>query len=277
MDVYASHSKMTDPGQYGYLYDDLPDDIDALHHVVNNIFVHIWKMRKQEIPQSRKRDFAIRPVEQVLERVKNYDDSPLTVKRPREKQFIGDCRHAAVLLCSMLRHQGIPARVRHGFCQYISSNTENYTNHVITEYWNGEQWVLEDPDIIRHDIPRDEFYFGADVWQKFRASEINPDKFYHTEDLQGDWIFPLPLLRDLASLAKYETSSSDMWGIIKPYYRMTDAEKSMLDDAAAMFAQSKDVAEIYRKHPALKVSQPMFTWDWATDNMIVLDISKELD
>jgi len=279
MNDYAIQSKMTDPGTYRYLYDDLPTELDSLHHVVNNIFVHIWKMRKFTIEPERKADYATRSVEAVLKRVVAYDDAPITVQRPRDKQFIGDCRHSAVLLCSMLRHQGIPARVRQGFCQYISSNTENYTHHVITEYWDGKQWILEDADIIRHNIPRDEFLFGAQVWQQYRTGSIDLDKFYLTEELQGEWILPVTMLRDIASLAKFEVSSSDMWGIIAPYYKRTDDERTMLDDVARLLAQSDDlqtVQTIYQTYPILRGSQPFFTWDWVSDTMIECDISQEI-
>ena len=279
MKSYKTHSKMSDPGQLSYLYDDLPQEMGSLHHIVNNIFVHIWKMSKLNIGDERKADYAIRNVEAILKRVMAYDDAPITTQRPRDKQFIGDCRHAALLLCSMLRHQGIPARVRQGFCQYISSNTENYTHHVITEYWDGERWILEDPDIIRHDIPRDEFMMGIDVWQKFRAGKINLDQYYMTEELQGEWILSVTMLRDLASLAKHEVSSSDMWGIVAPFYQMTDDEKTMLDEVATLLIQDNSletVHQIYQTYPMLKAHKPFVAWDLVAEDMVKVDISQEL-
>jgi hypothetical protein len=280
MSDYVSHSKITDPNQYHYLYDNLPTDMDSLHHVVNNIFVHIWKMRKLNIGNDRKADYSTRTVEAVLKRVLAYDDAPLTDQRPRDKQFVGDCRHSAVLLCSMLRQQGIPARVRQGFCQYISSNTENYTHHVITEYWDENRWIIEDPDVIHHDIPREEFLFGVEAWQKYRAGSINLDKIYLTEELQGEWVVSLTMVRDVASLAKHEVTSSDMWGVVRPFYQMTDDEKLILDEVASTFAQDttlQTVQGIYEKYPVLKASQPLVTWDLVAEDMIEVDISNELE
>ncbi len=279
MNEYATQSKITDPAQFSYLYDDLPNDMDRLHHIVNNIFVHIWKMKKLNIGNERKADYSIRTVEAVLERAMTYDDSPITIQRPRDKQFVGDCRHAAVLLCSMLRHQGIPARVRQGFCQYISSNTQNYTHHVITEYWDGERWIIEDADIIRHDIPRDEFMFGIDVWHKFRAGKINLDQYYMTEELQGEWTLSVTMLRDLASLAKHEVSSSDMWGVVAPFYQMSDDEKVMLDEVATQLIQDdslQTVYHIYQTYPMLKAHPPFVAWDMVAQDMVAVDISQEL-
>lgn len=280
MNDYVTQSKMTSPGQFSYLYDALPGDIDSLHHVVNNIFIHIWKMKTINVADERKSDFAIRSVEAVLQRAMAYDDSPLTEQRPRSKQFIGDCRHAALLLSSMLRHHGIPARLRQGFCQYISSHADQYMHHVITEYWDGQRWVLEDADIIRHDIPADDFVFGAQAWQQYRDGTIDAEQFYLTEEHNGAWTLPIPMVRDIASLAKYEATSSDLWGLIAADYQITDAEKEILDDAAAMLAQGdtfQAVYSIYQKYPVLKVSQPLVTWDWLSDEMIEVDISQELD
>src|SRR5688500_12665531 len=137
MSDYISHSPMSTPGHYAYLFDDLPSDIDALHRVFNHVFIHIWQTKRWTVPTNGKLDYATRTVEAVLKRVLEYSDATLTKQRPRQKQFIGDCRHSALLLCSMLRHQGIPARVRQGYCQYISDDGLKYQHHVITQYWNG--------------------------------------------------------------------------------------------------------------------------------------------
>ena len=140
--------------------------------------------------------------------------------------------------------------------------------------------MLEDPDIIRHDIPPAEFLFGSQVWQLYRAGKLDDTNFYLTHDLKGAWTFPLTMLRDLASLAKFETTSSDSWGIITPGYEPTEADKTMLDDAAAMLEQADDlqaaVHTIYAKYPVLKVSQPLLAWEWSVDDMIEFNIEKEI-
>ena len=117
MNPYAQHSPMTNPGQYSYLLEALPQDIDTLHRIINHIFIHMWKMARVRAPDKRKSGYATRTVEAILKRVMTYDGRELTIQRPRSKQFIGDCRHSAILLCAMLRQQGIAARVRHGYCQ----------------------------------------------------------------------------------------------------------------------------------------------------------------
>jgi hypothetical protein len=277
---HTQHSPMTNPGQYSYLLDALPQNIDTLHRIVNNIFIHMWKMARVRVPNNRKSDYAIRSVETILKRVMTYDAMEITIQRPRSKQFIGDCRHSAILLCAMLRQQGIPARVRHGYCQYISDDGIKFQYHVITEYHDGTRWILEDPDIIRHDIPYTDFLFGAQAWELYRAGKINPEQFHLHHDAIGAWTFPIPMLRDIASLAKFEVTSSDCWSIIHPDYVVTPADEAMLDDAAAMLNQADElwtaVQAAYQKYPRLKVQQPLVAWDWATDKMSEYDITAEI-
>ena len=269
--IYAQQSLITDPRQFASRFAELPRDMAALHQAINNIFVHMWKMSAVPLSDERKGDYSIRPVADVLARVAVYHDAPYTEERPREKQFIGDCRHAAVLLCSMLRHQGIPARVRHGFCQYISDDGKKFHHHIITEYWNGQRWLLEDPDIMRHDIPYSEFIFATAAWQAYRKGEIDTENFYLTGDLKGWWTIPLIMQRDIASLLCFEAGSSDCWGLSVPEHEISEDEKLMLDDAAAQLIEanySYEAAQaVYQQYPSLAPHKPMIAWFWASDEM----------
>jgi hypothetical protein len=117
---------------------------------------------------------------------------------------------------------------------------------------------------------------GVDAWQKYRAGSINLDKIYMTEELQSEWIIWLTMLRDVASLAKHEVTSSDMWGIVRLFCQMTHDEKSILDEVATILPQDttlQTVKGIYDKYPALKASQPLVAWDLVVNEMIEFDIS----
>ena len=65
----------------------------------------------------------MRDVESMLGRILRRKAAPLTEPRPVEQQFIGTCRDYAALFCSLLRHQGRPARVRCGFAFYFEPGT----------------------------------------------------------------------------------------------------------------------------------------------------------
>jgi hypothetical protein len=269
--IYKQQSTVSEPKQFASRFAELANDMAALHQAVNNIYVHVWKMHSVPLSAERKGDYSVRDVADILGRVARYEDAPYTQERPREKQFIGDCRHAALLLCSMLRHQDIPARIRHGFCQYISDDNKKFHHHVITEYWNGQRWQLEDSDIMRHDIPYSEFRFGIEAWQAYRKGEIDAENFYLTNDLRGWWTIPLIMQRDIASLACFEAGSSDSWGLSLPEHQVTEAEMLMLDDAAKQLIEADYSYEaalaIQKQYPSLAPHKPMFVWDWATDEM----------
>jgi hypothetical protein len=142
---------------------------------------------------------------------------------------------------------------------------------LITEYWNGERWLLEDPDIMRNDIPYSEFRFAIDAWQAYRKGEIDPDNYYLHTDLSGWWTIPILMQRDIASLACFEAGSSDCWGLSLPEHEVTDDEKLMLDDAAKMLVEanySYEASEaVLQKYPSLRPHKPLYVWDWAIDEM----------
>ena len=100
------------------------------------------------------------------------------------------------------------------------------------------------------------------------------------DDAIGAWTFPIPMLRDIASLAKIEVTTSDCWSIIHPDYAVTPADEVMLDDAAALLNSADDLwaatQAVYQKYPQLKVQSPLMAWDWATDKMSEYDIAAEI-
>ncbi|HUT20809.1 MAG TPA: transglutaminase domain-containing protein [Anaerolineae bacterium] len=57
-------------------------------------------------------EINLRSTEEILEAAMALDDRPLTAPRAALQRVVGNCRDYALLLTAMLRHQGIPARVR---------------------------------------------------------------------------------------------------------------------------------------------------------------------
>src|SRR5262245_42686103 len=43
---YTAQTEITDPGEYATCYNDLPTDLPGLHQIVQNIYIHVWKIRK---------------------------------------------------------------------------------------------------------------------------------------------------------------------------------------------------------------------------------------
>lgn len=87
----------------------------------------------------------------------------------------------------MLRHKGIPARIRIGFAAYIRiSDAPCNVDHAVTEYHDGTRWRLVDAEqnsyLIEHnridfdvqDIPRSQFIVGGQAWQLCREEGADP-------------------------------------------------------------------------------------------------------
>ena len=43
---YTQQTPLTDPGKHAALFDELPRDLPGLHQVVQNLLIHVWKVRK---------------------------------------------------------------------------------------------------------------------------------------------------------------------------------------------------------------------------------------
>ncbi len=148
---YCKHSPITDPGEYAHLYDDLPDAPRALIQIIQGQMLHRNAAQSFSVTLTResRAEQRLRTMKQRLARIAELGPAPLTVSRePREKQ-VGMCRDFAVFFTSLLRHKGIPARMRVGFADYLFKDNEFKADHWITEYWDAAQgrWILADPDV----------------------------------------------------------------------------------------------------------------------------------
>jgi hypothetical protein len=278
---YAAHSSITDPGVHRALFDDLPRDLPTLHQIVQNIYIHVWKIRKYHPGwlKGRTHEIESRTVEKSLSRVLEHDTRPLTEVRPKEKKLIIDCRHFAVLLVAMLRHQGIPARARCGFATYLEKS--HYQDHWVCEYWNADQgrWILEDPDLVKHDVSRDEFITGGKAWQLVRSGQMSDLQFGFAPDMLGMWAVRFDLVRDFASLNGFECLSGDSWGIIdKPEPTITGRDLKLLDEAAAWSlsddGQFEAMRAFYESHDAFRVPRIIHTYNYVADKNLEVNLDE---
>ncbi|MGD9100703.1 MAG: transglutaminase-like domain-containing protein [Anaerolineae bacterium] len=193
LDFYAQHGLMSDPGTHVDLFSNLPDDVPALCKVVQGLMLHdspFWaEQYGYSIPPERAMEPGIRDIAGKLQRLLEMDARPLTEPRPYEHKLVCTCRDFALLLTAMLRHKGIPARVRFGFPDYFEPGS--YGDHVVAEYWHADKgrWVLVDAQLDDLqcrvigatfdpcDIPRELFVYGGQAWQKCQSGEIAPDRF----------------------------------------------------------------------------------------------------
>lgn len=270
LSFYARQGILSDPGEFRSLYADLPTRLDELVKVVQTNTIHIfWAERYGlKLPDGRMEEVQLRAMARRLARAQELDPRPLTQARSLETKLVGNCRDFSLLLVSLLRHQGIPARARCGFGAYFLP--DHFEDHWVAEVWDTgrEAWVLVDAQLDEFqqealdipfdplDVPRDQFIVAGQAWQMCRSGENDPDRF-GIFDMHGLWFVRGNLLRDLAALNKVELLPWDCWGMMLNETAEEPAQLACLDEVAAITGLSQPdwqvFREVYEHNPDLKM------------------------
>jgi Transglutaminase-like superfamily len=256
LDFYRRHGPITDPGDRARLLDGLPSDVASLVAVVKGVTLHEQAGRRlygltevQEVSADDSRFMA-----DLLSTIVKIDGAPLTVPRPPALRISGDCRNPPLLLVTMLRQQGVPARKRTGYARFIPSAVPLGMPHDLTEYWDEtrRRWVLVDPGVDDEvaarraawfaqrgegwkgecdvlDVGRNLFVLGPDIWLGFRSGRILPEQLSVYGDHLGRAV--QVLLEDLDSLNKTELHGHDL-----DFERPARESPEFLDDVAELAA-----------------------------------------
>lgn len=248
--VYASHGLITEPGDQTALFQALPTDIPALCRIVQGLMIHVFWANQYgvQLTPEREAEVQLRYVPRQLERLLELDARPLTVARPPDRRLVGNCRDFTVMLTSILRSHGIPARARCGFARYFAPDF--YVDHWVCEVWSAaeQRWILVDAQLDELqaaklsltfdplDVPRDQFITGGKAWQMCRNGDADPDTF-GIHDMHGMWFVRGDLVRDIAALNKVELLPWDSWGIIeRTDEELTSDDLAQLDRVAQLAA-----------------------------------------
>jgi len=218
LDFYQTQSLFTNPGKYSYLYEILPNDVSSLIINVQGLLIHEAQAHLYGVQFSkiREKEIGIRTVENMLDRILQLDDRPLTIPRLPINRLIGNCRHFSVLLCSFLRSKGIPARARAGYENYSKSGLHG--DHWICEYWNKTEsrWIQVDAQLdavqIRtfkinfnpNDLPQGKYLSAGFVYKNCQNGNLDPNSYGVYEDFKGFWHVKENLIRDFLALNKIE-------------------------------------------------------------------------
>ncbi|MFH1523997.1 MAG: transglutaminase-like domain-containing protein [Chloroflexota bacterium] len=267
---FAQPGPMTDPGAYATLFDGLPADMGELCKIVQGTTVHIfWAERYGiKLTDERQSEVQLRTIQRRLARTLELDPRPLTDIRSLENKIVGNCRDFSVLLVSILRHQGVPARARCGFGSYFLPN--HYEDHWVVEYWDAgqERWIFVDAQLDPFqcealkvpfnplDVPRDQFIVGGKAWQMCRTGLDDPDHF-GIFDMHGLGFVRGDFIRDVASLNKVELLPWDCWGIIESIRLDDPDELALLDRLAELTSGDvpnlEAVRTLYETDPRLRM------------------------
>ena len=245
----------------------LPDTPAGLMAIVRGCVVDpatLTQIYKLDVPSGREDERQIRPASDMVTRILELVDAPLTTARPPERRFLGTCRNYATLTAALLRRAGIATRVRAGFAGYFVQ--EVWMDHWIVEYARDGAWVRVDPELddmwlakrspeMTSEILASSMYLsGSEAWKKCRTREVDPDRF----NMGGHWgIGEIrgSVLYDLAALNQDEMLPWDVWGRMEAAYKgETDASYDRLLDEVSevVIADNFDkIREIYIREPDL--------------------------
>jgi len=250
---YSSHSPFTDPGDYAYLYHILPDDIPGLIQVVQNVLIHklVVDFYQVQLSAVQRSEQHLHTMQQRLKRLVELNYTSLAQALPPPERQVGICRDFALFLVSLLRHKGIPARMRVGFAKYLDPHGPYKYDHWITEYWDAERqrWVLCDPQI--DDIQRSQmkitantlnlargqdFYVGGQAWQLCRQGKDKSLLFRFSGHWKGMPCIRGNLMHDFHALNKVELSPFDVWDSLstRAETRLSVEDKATLDQMAEL-------------------------------------------
>ncbi|KAB8181307.1 transglutaminase domain-containing protein [Nonomuraea phyllanthi] len=279
---YANHSSFSTPGTFAMLYADLPPEPARLARITRDLMIHRWEGGNYHygiLPERLHNDAETRYIDNILAIIVERNDAPLPQGRGLDDRFVGTCRDFALLFCSFLRHQGIPARVRSGFADYFGRDGFHH-DHMISEYWDEQRgWCLADPQVTDPviaspldlgfdpvDIPRDRFLDAGTAWRMIRKGDADPKTFglkLPDRIMSGENFVAGNLLLDIAALNKAEPLVWDIWGAIADIDSgITDADRELYDQIAEVTAGTGDfeqAREMYLQDARLRMPQTVLS------------------
>lgn len=191
IDFYRRPSVVTTIGRHEALVAALPRDIDALA-----LQIHSWM-----VPYREWGGLSSPPLGTASDVLDHLEDTG--------KPALGDPGAYSLLLCAVLRHQGVPCRLRYGFADYLVPDF--LLAHVITEFFQEGRWRRYDPEALcRLEVGRG-FWTAAEAWKMLQQDQVAPRAFGFAPETRGSWTVRWQLVRDIAALNQRERLAEDLW------------------------------------------------------------------
>lgn len=228
---FLNFGTYTNPGLYKQALKKLPSDVRKIGVLVRKNLIHrttlaagntgtnkdlrFGDMRK--VPWYRQpEDDVLVTASAMLAELYRRDKRGFTLTRKPEDKLVLTCRYVAILMASILKSKGIPARVRSGNAPYFDMGELGNVSadHWINQYWNKKEkrWITIDVDgslslnqkFDPYDIPDGTFDFPADAWLNIRAGKDNPQRFWNAKPERGTIVVLWSLFYDFHSLMNDE-------------------------------------------------------------------------
>lgn len=227
LQYYLEFSSFTNPGCYrDNLIKDLPDDVRKIGFLVRSQILHRVEVgmsitgegnvkdNKNGLPWYRQpEDDNFPTAVAMLAEFYRRDCRGFINNRLVKNKLVLTCRFVAVLMASILKSKGIPARVRSGFAPYFSQFGEKSVDHWINQYWNKRQkrWITIDVDgslsslkFDTYDIPDGVFDYSADTWVAARKGKTDANHFWNAGGYEGLVVIAWELFYDFHCLMNNE-------------------------------------------------------------------------
>ncbi|MDD5263782.1 MAG: transglutaminase-like domain-containing protein [Candidatus Bipolaricaulis sp.] len=290
---YRRHSTNSNPGTLASLYNAVPDDLPQLCRMVQNTVIHLFWIRGAtygstlgELKAARRRlctEFGSSTAEERLRNIVQLQDAPLTEPRTPARRTVGGCRDFALMLVSILRHRGIPARVRTGVALYLDPSRPE--DHDVAELWNAVEgrWQMADAqidDVQRKamrisldttDLDPGLFLTGWRLLDALRSGRIaNPERVGFPPANAGLTYGRNKLFADFVSVTGTELPVRAWWGIRTPD-RVKAGDGALLDRMIALVrgidqndpASLSEALSLAESHPRLRMPTGYAVPPWA--------------
>ncbi|MGC9343191.1 MAG: hypothetical protein ACP5E3_10850 [Bacteroidales bacterium] len=180
LEYYRAQTERTDPGQYEYLYENLPKSLDSLCLIIKSQLIHPYLALQMGIKvDDYSEDESFPNVESMLEALVLSDSTGITLNRERGDRLVVASYHHAILLASILRSQGVPVRMRAGFSRYYDSNYQVRFGHTVCEVWDRDenQWLLVIPELEQVGLNNRVFDYSWEAWRNIRERKMDPRRY----------------------------------------------------------------------------------------------------
>lgn len=260
LDFYLSFSQYTFPGLYKDHLKSLPDNISEIASLVRSQLVHrttldagntgtnadmrYGDMTKMPWYRQAEDDNFVTSIAIIAELFRR-DPRGIVKDRKVEDRLVLTCRYVAILMASILKSKGIPARVRSGFAPYFTDDGKSW-DHWINEYWNEKEkrWTIIDVDgslnidtFDPYDMPSESFDFSADAWLKVRKGELEEKHFWNAKPQGGLEIISWELFYDLHCLMNNEIIYLHNPLINYPWKNVKEEQLKDFDNIAELMLQ----------------------------------------
>ncbi len=251
---YATHTVWSNPGSFRNRLPELPDTPDRMADVLENFMIHhsTAHLLDIRIPDAADFDRRTRTVERLLSTAVMRDRRYLSVQRELSDYLFVGSREFALLAASVLRSNGVEARLRVGFVDYFK--TDHWEEQWLCEYWTRDGWKLLDAqlgwrargaygiDFPSEDVPEGRFLSAGQLWHAIRSGEIRAAQCgRHRDGITGVWLPAACMLKDVATLCGFEPLATDHWGPATAFSRnraVSVRDYAELDSLADLFADA---------------------------------------